>query len=170
MARALMVAALVVAGLAPAASGSDADAILGEWLTAESKEGRGRVLISKDGDRYYGKIVWLEIPVYPPDDEKGMAGQPKVDRENPDPTLRQRPTLGLEVVGGFVYAGDNLWKNGTIYDPEIGKTYKCKMTLTEDGTLKVRGFIGFSLIGRNTVWIRPPAPEPVAVQQPASAE
>ena len=54
----------------------------------------------------------------------------------------------------ILHDGDNVWKGGTIYDPEEGKTYRCKMTLTDVDILRVRGFIGISLLGRTTVWKR----------------
>lgn len=125
------------------------DAIVGLWSTEDDE---AHVEISKRGDTYAGKIVWLSEPVYPPDDDRGMAGQTKVDRNNPDTSLRTVPILQLEIMSGFDYAGDGLWKNGTIYDPDNGKTYKCKMTLRDDGTLGVRGYIGFSLLGRTSTW------------------
>ena len=87
-----------------------------------------------------------------------------MDRENPDPKLQKRPILGLRIVEGFHYAGDDVWVDGTIYDPKKGKTYSCKMTLREDGTLFVRGFIGFSFIGRTTVW------KPVTGAEAASSQ
>lgn len=146
-------AALMVLGAGTGIAG-DGDLILGLWLTAPSDDGRAHVEVTKVDSKYEGKIVWLEQPVYPADDEEGMGGKEKVDRENPDPKLRTRPIIGLKMVKGFTYAGDDLWSGGTIYDPENGKTYKCKMRLTEEGVLKVRGYIGFSLIGRTTVWTR----------------
>jgi len=133
----------------------DGDTILGVWATdPEGENGQAHVEITKVDGQYVGKIIWLEVPVYPPDDDGGMAGQKKVDRENPDPALRNRPILGLDMLEGFIYAGDNLWKKGTIYDPESGKTYKSKMKLDENGVLKVRGYVGLSMIGRTTEWTR----------------
>ncbi len=93
----------------------------------------------------------------PPDDDGGMPGKEKVDRENPDPALRSRPVIGLRIFEGFTYDGDGRWKNGTIYDPASGKTYSCKIRLQDDGSLKVRGFIGISLLGRTEIWTRVPA-------------
>lgn len=150
-------AALALFAGTPAWAG-DADAIVGVWVT---EGGRAHVEIAKEGGVYNGKIIWLLEPKYPDDDEKGMAGQEKVDRENPDPSRRNRPLIGLNMVTGFKYAGDGKWRKGRIYDPENGKTYKCKITLTDRGTLKVRGFIGVSLLGRTTEWKRwiPPASE-----------
>lgn len=83
-----------------------------------------------------------------------MAGKPKNDRGNPDPNLRDRPIVGLQFMRDFVYAGDKTWVDGKIYDPESGKTYKCKMTLVDDKHLEVRGFVGISLLGRTVVWTR----------------
>jgi uncharacterized protein (DUF2147 family) len=57
-------------------------------------------------------------------------------------------------LSGFKFAGDNLWEDGTIYDPENGKTYRCKITLESPNRLNVRGFVGISLFGRTTVWTR----------------
>ncbi len=55
---------------------------------------------------------------------------------------------------GFAYAGKQTWKKGTIYDPDNGKTYKCKVRLGDDGVLNVRGYIGVSMIGRTSLWTR----------------
>ncbi|MDH4265339.1 MAG: DUF2147 domain-containing protein [Deltaproteobacteria bacterium] len=127
------------------------DALLGKWWNQE-KEAQIEIY-SCDG-KYCGKIIWLKEPNYPAKDPKGMGGQPKVDRENPDPAKRGQPILGLNLVGGFTYAGENLWEGGFIYDPREGKTYKCKMTLETPDHLKVRGFIGIALIGKTNNWTR----------------
>jgi len=127
-----------------------ADDIVGLWNTAE---GRSKVEIYKCADRYCGRITWLKEPNYPDNDEQGMAGKPKVDRENPDPDLRSQSLLGLEMLRDFRY-DDGQWRDGTIYDPREGKTYSCKITLAEDGTLKVRGYIGISLFGKTAEWTR----------------
>lgn len=52
-------------------------------------------------------------------------------------------------------ANGAIYDSGEILDPENGKTYKCKMTLSPNGNeLEVRGFIGFSLLGRSQTWKR----------------
>ncbi|HEX4645096.1 MAG TPA: DUF2147 domain-containing protein [Verrucomicrobiae bacterium] len=140
---------LIFAGL-PARAGAGDD-ILGLWVTAEDK---ARVEIFKRNDKYYGKILSLKEPNWPADDDKGMAGQPKNDRNNPDPRLRNRKILGLGIMNEFVYSGKNRWVGGTIYDPESGRTYKGKMTLAATNRLEMRGFVGISLLGRTTVWTR----------------
>ncbi len=128
------------------------DAIVGTWLNGEKT---AHIEISKNTDgKYSGKIVWLKEPVYPANDEKGMAGKEKVDRENPDPRKRSQPVLGLVMLKNFVYSNDSLWQQGQIYDPKNGKEYKCKLTLKSPDVMDVRGFIGFSFIGRTDTWTR----------------
>ncbi|MEO6849303.1 MAG: DUF2147 domain-containing protein, partial [Mucilaginibacter sp.] len=67
--------------------------------------------------------------------------------------LRTRPELGLELLKDFTFDGDDVYDDGTIYDPKNGKTYSCKMTL-EGNQLKIRGYIGISLFGRSEIWTR----------------
>lgn len=137
---AAVVLAIAVVGVCAADEG---DAILGKWLTAGEKS---VVEIYKCGERYCGKIVWLKEPL-------DKEGKEKLDTKNPDETKRGRKILGLQILSGFKYKGDNKWGDGRIYDPEKGKTYKCKAKLEGDN-LKLRGYIGFSLIGRTTTWTR----------------
>lgn len=120
-----------------------ADAVLGKWL---SPNGEDQIQIYKKGDKYFGKLSWIKYP----NDE---TGKPKTDKKNPDKTLRSRQELGLELLKDFKYDGDNVYEDGTIYDPKSGKTYSCKMTI--DGEkLKIRGYVGISLLGRSEIWTR----------------
>lgn len=125
-------------------SQDSSDEIVGIW---EPSSGKARVKIDKIEDKYYGRIVWLREP----NDENG---NPKKDKNNPDETLRVKPLLGYRMLREFTYSGDKVWENGTIYDPESGSTYSCTITMTDDNTLEVRGYIGVSLFGRTDVWKR----------------
>ncbi|HWD18223.1 MAG TPA: DUF2147 domain-containing protein [Verrucomicrobiae bacterium] len=145
------IAVWLVLSLALSALAQDADSILGLWHTSEN---RSVVRLTKRNDHYFGQILTLKEPAWPADDKQGMAGQPKNDRNNPDPSLRARPIAGIEFLTDFTYAGDNLWEKGKIYDPEVGKTYKCRMTLLNSNTLEVRGYIGLPLLGRTVTWTR----------------
>ena len=146
---------LVLAAITPPlhAADAEADAVVGTWLTeAGEKGGRAYVQVARQGDRLVGRIVRLEEP----DFEAGhpRAGKPKVDLENPDPKLRERPIVGLQILQGFTYAGDGKWTGGTIYDPANGKTYKAQITLNDRNTLALRGYIGIPALGRTTTWKR----------------
>ena len=159
MKRFVAAAIFVLFTVLPAIAG-DGDAILGVWATdPEADGGQAHVEIYAVGDQYSGKIVWLEEPLYTEDDEDGEAGEPKIDKNNPDPALQARPIMGLELMQGFIYDGKGTWKKGTIYDPDNGKTYKCKIRLGDDGVLDVRGFIGISMIGRTEEWTQVEAQE-----------
>lgn len=127
----------------------DSDSILGIWSTQDND---ARFEIYKCGAFYCGKIHSLEEPVYPPTDDK-MPGQPKVDRNNPDPRFRKRPMVGLPLMIGFSYEGPNTWK-GAIYNPEDGKTYKCRISLAGENRLKIRGYLGITVFGKTEVWTR----------------
>ncbi len=124
--------------------------VLGIWKTEAEKS---HVEIFKSGGKLCGKIVWLKEPAYT-DSKEGPVGAAKTDTNNPDPARRARPIVGLQIMEGFSAAEGDRWENGTIYDPESGKTYRCKMKLTAPGRLEVRGFVGVSLFGRTTVWTR----------------
>ena len=125
------------------ASAQKADAIMGTWV---NPNGQDHILIYKRGTKYFGKLDWIKFP----NDEQG---KPKTDKKNPDPALRSRLELGLELLKDFTFDGDNVWEDGTIYDPKSGKTYSCKMTL-DGNSLKIRGYVGISLFGRSETWTR----------------
>ena len=125
-----------------------ADDIVGVWLN-EDKD--AHIEIYNDGGKYFGKIIWLKTPI----DEK--TGKPKVDDKNTDPALQSRPVMGLLLLKDFVFDGDEEWEDGEIYDPKSGKTYSCYMEFPDEDNLdnlKIRGYIGISLIGRTTYWTR----------------
>ena len=127
-----------------AQSKSGADVVIGKWFTENNKS---IVQVYKGSDnKYYGKIIWLKEP--------NRNGKPKMDDKNPDKKLQTSPLIGLVVLKGFSYSGENHWASGTIYDPENGKTYSCKMKLVNDNQLDIRGFIGISAIGRTSTWMR----------------
>ncbi len=139
MKKAMVLMLLAVASLNVLAQ--KGDDIIGKWL---NPSGADQIWIYKVGDKYFGKLGWIKVP-----DEDG---KPKMDKNNPDPALRTRPDLNLELLKDFTFDGKT-WEDGTIYDPKSGKTYSCKMTLI-DNTLKIRGYIGISLFGRTEVWTR----------------
>lgn len=135
---------LLVSLTGGAQSTSEGDKIIGVWL---SGSGKGKIHITKYGDKYGGKLVWLKEP-------NDANGKPKLDDKNPDPVKQKLPKMGLNNLLGFNYVGNGKYENGTIYDPENGKTYKCVMTLDGDNKLNVRGYVGLTLIGRTDTWTR----------------
>jgi uncharacterized protein (DUF2147 family) len=122
------------------------DSINGFWMT---KDNKAKVQIWRSGQKYYGKIVFLKEPDSP-------DGKPKLDKHNPDEKLRTRPVNGLIILKDFVYDKDEGdYEDGTIYDPESGNEYSCYLAFQDNqNTLKVRGYIGISMLGRTEIWHR----------------
>ncbi len=127
------------------------EGIVGLWNT-EKKD--AKIEIYKCGAKYCGKIAWLKDPDYPVGSKEGAPGTPILDHNNPDPELRKKPLIGTRILIDFMFAGDNLWKDGKIYNSDNGKMYSGRMTLISPDQLNVRGFIGIPLLGGSTTWTR----------------
>lgn len=115
--------------------------IEGKWKTIDDETGKEKSVVEifkKSDGKYYGKISQLlQAP------EHSTCVKCTDDRKN-------KPLVGLEIIRGLKKDGDE-FSGGTITDPKSGKTYKC--TIKKDGDkLNVRGYVGFSLIGRSQTW------------------
>ncbi|MDF0718719.1 DUF2147 domain-containing protein [Kaistella sp. PBT33-4] len=115
--------------------------IEGKWKTIDDETGKAKsiVEITKNSKgQYIGKIVQLLAKP-----ENNTCVKCTDDRKN-------KPLIGLEIIRGLNKDG-NEFTGGTITDPKSGKTYKC--TIKREGDkLNVRGYVGFSLIGRTQTW------------------
>jgi len=120
---------------------------VGVWKTIDDQTGkpRGLVRITEVNGQYQGRIE-RAFPL------PGEDPNPKCDKCSG--VRRDQPVVGMVILWGLTKQGDE-YQAGEILDPENGKIYRAKMTLEDDGkTLHVRGFIGFSLLGRTQVWLR----------------
>jgi len=124
----------------------ESDKIVGVWWNDEKTT---KIEVEKQNGKYIGTIVYM-IP------EKYENGQPPKDDENPDPALRERSIVGLQILKGFDYdSGKKEWKDGTIYDPKSGKTYDCYGWLESNDLLKLKGFVaGMRWLGKSSEWYR----------------
>ncbi len=111
----------------------------GTWAM---KNGKVTVNVSDCGTGLCGTIVALKEPI------SKIDGKPKIDRENPDPSLRQRPLIGLSILVGMKAAGEGQWE-GAIYNPDDGKTYTGTVKL-DGSTMKVQGCVLKVLCKTNT--------------------
>ena len=117
--------------------------VIGKW---KLEDGTAIVEVYKSGEVYNGKIVWLQNPT----NEDGTTAK---DINNPDPTLKTREIMGLNMLHGLKKDGSK-YAGGKIYDPGNGKTYNCSM-LVEGDVLKVRGSLDArGLLGRTMDWFR----------------
>lgn len=122
---------------------TDSDKLIGVW---EPSNGRSRIKIEKIGSKFYGKIVWLKEPTDP------VTKKPKVDKNNPDTSMRNVPLKGYRILKDFVHKEKKEWSDGTIYDPENGTTYNCVINMKDDNVIEIRGYIGIKALGRTDTW------------------
>jgi len=108
----------------------------GEWLVAKQV---ARIKIADCDGRLWGVVAWEAQP----------GG---IDKKNPDPNLRSRPTLGMPILLGMTPSKGGRW-DGQIYNSEDGHTYSANISLVDPNTLRVQGcFLGFLCGGEN--WTR----------------
>ena len=121
--------------------------IVGKWKTIDDETGEAKSIVqiwkAKSDGLYYGKIMKLF-------DESKKDNVCDVCDED-DPRYNQK-VVGMKIIMKLKKTGANQWEGGTILDPNNGKVYKCKIEIDGEN-LKLRGFIGFSLIGRTQTWL-----------------
>ena len=121
-----------------------AQSIFGKWKTIDPVTGNDESIIEvykKDG-KAYAKVIAI---INEADRDKTCI--------NCKGKNKNKPILGLDILDGLKENGDE-WSGGKILDPKNGKYYKCYIKLTEENTLKLRGYIGISLLGRTEYWYR----------------
>ena len=121
------------------------DFILGIWFNEEKDS---KIEVYEENGKYYGKIIWIKT------DENPDGTSPKLDNNNPDTKMQKRRLIGTLILKDLVWDDDE-WDDGEIYDPKSGKTYSCYAEVESKNQLFLKGYIGFSLIGKSTIWSRP---------------
>lgn len=111
----------------------------GEWVVAE---GYARIRVFNCNDQMWGVVSW--------------EARPEVDKNNPDPSKRARPTLGMPILLGMKPAGDNRWE-GEIYNSQDGRTYSASISVPSLDVLRVRGCVLGFLCGGES-WSRAKLP------------
>ncbi len=99
------------------------------------------------------KIYWLKEPM-------ADNGQPKTDGYNPEPSKRNRPICGLQIMGDLEQISGGGFDNGWVYDPKEGKSYSVALDLIDSDTLKMTGYKGMRFLGKSFIWKRAPADLP----------
>ena len=118
--------------------------VIGKWKTIDDATGEAKSIVevfSKSG-KVYAKVVDILDPANKNSICKNCAGDDK-----------NKPILGLTIIKGLSKDGSE-YNSGEILDPKNGKLYKCTLSLESKDKLKIRGYIGFSLLGRTQYWHR----------------
>jgi uncharacterized protein (DUF2147 family) len=115
------------------------DDIRGVWLTNGEK---AQVEIASCGAAMCGRVLHVVA---------GPDGDVARDAHNPDPKLRARAVVGLQVLTGFK-PDNEVWTGGRVYDPEEGKSYSGSLELQPDGMLKLTACL--SILCQSELWKR----------------
>jgi uncharacterized protein (DUF2147 family) len=113
--------------------------IAGRW---RDSDGESEIEIARCGPALCGTIVWLK--------------EPRIDKSNPDPALRNRSLMGLRVLTGFKPNQGGATLSGEGYNPEDGRSYKTTLELKSRTTLSVKGCVMGGLICDDDIWTRRP--------------
>ncbi|MDB4714632.1 DUF2147 domain-containing protein [Flavobacteriaceae bacterium] len=116
----------------------------GKWVSVDDETGLEKSIISLyvENEKLYGRIETLLLP----EDKGKLCVNCKGSELN-------MPIEGLVILKGLTKDGEE-WTGGTILDPANGKEYSCTLSLNGPSKLNVRGFIGFSFLGRTQKWKR----------------
>lgn len=119
--------------------------VFGTWKTIDDVSGEAKSVVEvyEENGKVYGKVVQILDPTAPQN--------PLCDACTGDD--KGKPIVGLTFIKGLTKDGDE-YNDGKILDPENGKEYTCYITLEGADKLKVRGYIGFSILGRTQYWHR----------------
>lgn len=120
---------------------------VGRWKTVDDVTGKAKsvVVIWEENGKLYGRIQKLVDP--DPNDPNPRCEECTGDQKG-------KRVIGLRILWDLC-RDSNGWSGGSILDPANGKTYKCQLSVEDGGRkLKVRGFIGVSLLGRTQYWLR----------------
>jgi uncharacterized protein (DUF2147 family) len=143
--RSLLLLALTLTFSFPALAGAGSP--VGLWRTIDDQTGKVRSLLRIVEVK--GELQGTVEKIFP----EGNEDRAPVCRECKG-ERKDKPIVGMNILWGMKKDG-NEWSGGEILDPKNGKTYRCKITLSDDGkSLTVRGFIGLALFGRSQTWQR----------------
>ena len=112
-----------------------ADNILGNWRATRGGE-VSKVKVSRSADgTYMAQVYWVEV-------DKDKNGNKKLDRKNPDKSLRNTPCDQIVLIQGLKYnAEKKQWDGTEVYDPTKGIRAKCVVRFEDDGRLRIKGSI-----------------------------
>jgi uncharacterized protein (DUF2147 family) len=147
------------------ASGSQSQAAsadpTGYWMKPDA-ERESKIQVFKCGKsktQLCAKLAWLKDP-------KDSRGRPLHDVRNQNPSMRDRPIVGLTIFSGLTPSGPSTWI-GKIYNPEDGQTYSATLTVLSRKQILLKGCKAWLLCGERQ-WLRTsPPPEELTPAAPA---
>ncbi|RLD29481.1 MAG: DUF2147 domain-containing protein [Bacteroidetes bacterium] len=108
--------------------------IIGKWKTIDGQTGKEKAIVEiyKEGEIFFGKIT----EILQSEDKNVLC-------EKCEGIEKNKPVLGLVLIKNMLKDG-KYYRKGTIFDPEYGKKFRCRLKLTDDpDILQVRGYVAF---------------------------
>lgn len=137
---------LLLCSIALSAQYSEDD-VLGKWIAEDRSVA---VEVFKVNQNFRAKVVWFDDRL-----GSGIPMHERKDTDNPNPKLRHRKIIGMEILEGLKYKpGSQSWENGKIYDATSGRYWDSSARITKTGLLKVRGYWKFKWIGKTMTFIK----------------
>jgi len=142
---ALFVLLIISTGPSSGQSLKPSELICGKW---ENTQKSLIIQVYVDHGEVKAKILWY----------KGTEGKPLdywTDRHNPDPKLRSRKILGMQILRNLKYhSKTNSWEDGIVYDSKHGKEWNSSAYIDKNGNMRVRGYWHFKFIGKTMTFFR----------------
>ncbi|MGA2047964.1 MAG: DUF2147 domain-containing protein [Terracidiphilus sp.] len=118
---------------------------VGHWQVVNNDGSPGgKVDTYLEGGKLFGRVTEVRPGRTPKDVCDKCTGE-----------YKNQLILGMINMRNFSAEGED-WVDGTVVDPENGKEYKGKIWSVGKDSLKMRGFVGISLLGRTETWTRIP--------------
>ncbi|MBL4803372.1 MAG: DUF2147 domain-containing protein [Alphaproteobacteria bacterium] len=132
-----------------------ADPVEGLWLTQNE---RSVINVYECDQGLCGDIYWI------------IDGGMQYDTKNPDASKHKDPMCGLRILYGFEKDEVGEWEDGKIYKADEGDVYNANVEINDNGTLKVRGYVGISMFGKSQKWTKVSADDYAQCNAPANAD
>ena len=146
MLRRKLLPTLLLASISFMAQAADMTSPLGQWRTIDDETGKPKSIVTITTDNS-GTLSGTVTLILDPEKRQKLCKACKGEQHN-------QPIQGLTIIRNMHGTGGK-YEDGSILDPESGKEYSATMKLKDNGQkLEVRGFIGFSLLGRSQTWER----------------
>lgn len=117
----------------------------GDWTNEE--DGATFTVYERDGA--------LFMKLVDPGKKARRKKHPKTDILNPDPALRSRPLVGLEILSDCRPSKKKgRWDGGTVYSPKEGRRVRAYLQMIDENRFELRGYVGFTGIGKSQFFTR----------------
>jgi uncharacterized protein (DUF2147 family) len=122
------------------------DQICGRW---QNEDKNLIVQIYRESNEFKAKIVWFD------NGEGEESMNRRTDIHNPNPALRNRKIIGINVLEDLEYDPQSQsWEDGIIYDASNGRQWSSSAKMNKDGSLKVKGYWKYKFIGKSITFRR----------------